>query len=194
MLNEILTSVNWIDIMMLCVMIRGLYVGAMQGAISELFKATGLFFSIFIASHYYTRVAEFLHEGLFIPLDLAHPWAFGALWIIVALIFRVVRDGWMIILKTDNKSAVGQCLGAVIGLLRSILICGLLFFLALLIPNQYLSRNVDHSVLGFYLLDLSPQVYKATFDKMISKLFPEEKENNKVFKVIEKHRKSQPAP
>ncbi len=184
MFENILTSFNWLDLLMIIVMAGTIFRGAVQGVVVELFKIIGTLFATIFALHFYTRLAEVMRNAVGLPIRVGEILGFILIGVLSVLIFKLIREGWLLILKVDAKSGFSQWMGALAAIFHSFLICGLLFFMVFLIGNDTLSVFAEKSATGFYLRDLSPKVYEMTYQKVLKKFFPEEEINEKAFKTI----------
>jgi hypothetical protein len=90
----------------------------------------------------------------------------------------------------EAKPGVSQWGGGILGALRSLLICGMLFSLCVISGNKTLNAYAENSVAGTYLSDISPKVYQAVFDGVLIKFFPEEKINKAALSTAEKEKLS----
>ncbi len=183
MFPDFITNINWIDIVMGCVLARAIYIGVRTGFVIEFFKLLGIVLGTFLALHYYVRLGDFLHTKLWMPAEMVNIIAYLLLWILAVLVMKFIRDGWMLILKTQANPVIDKWGGFILGIIRGLLICGLVYTLFFLTRNPYLGKKSKDSFLGFYLVDLSPNVYSGCFDGFISKFFSDEKRNNDVFKL-----------
>ncbi len=184
--ENILTSFNWLDLLMIIVMIGTVFRGAVQGFVIEFFRVLGTVFATIFVLHFYVHSAEALNDFVALPHKVGEILSFILIWVLTILIFKLIREGWFLVLKSEAKSGFSQWLGGFVAIIRSGLICGLLFFLIFLFGNQTLDTFAEKSATGFYLCDLSPQVYRASYDGVISKFFPDEALNKKAFKTINK--------
>ncbi len=184
--ENILTSFNWLDLLMIIVMIGTVFRGAVQGFVVEFFRILSTVFATILVLHFYARSAELLNDSVALPYKAGEVLSFILIWVLTILIFRLIREGWLLVLKSEAKSGFSQWLGGFVAIIRSGLICGLLFFLIFLFGNATLDTFAEKSATGFYLRDLSLQVYRASYDGVISKFFPDEVVNKKAFKTINK--------
>jgi len=183
MLTDVLGKVNWIDVFMGCALLRCIFKGTQQGFIVEFFKLLGIFFSTFITLHYYVAFGIVLRNYLWLPEFLLDQAGFLVLWLIVIVAFKVIRDGWLIWLKEEQITRVSRLIGGLIAILRGVLVIGLLFVYIHLTGNAFLIKTSQKSFSHRYMGDISPQLYGALFNQFIAPVFPDEKKNDKVFKL-----------
>ncbi len=176
-LGDFVTKINWVDIMIVLFGVRIIYIGIKNGFISELFKLIGVVFAIFITFHYYTQVADFFKDHTGLSENNAGFLSFGLLWAVVTLIFKFIRDGILLIFKIEALSLVDQWGGLLLSILRSALV-GSMVLIFLMISNLgYWRSHAGKSFFNPYLIAVSPKIYKATYDGIVSKFFPTEKLN-----------------
>src|SRR3990167_5864515 len=96
---DISFNFNWIDILIACIFARVVLVGLRSTLVTEVFRVIGTFTAIFVILHYYVSFGETLNEYVFIPEMIQEPLAFVILWLTVALIFKLVGDGWTLMLR-----------------------------------------------------------------------------------------------
>ncbi len=182
--DNILTNLNWLDLLMIVVMIGTVYRGAAQGFIVEFFRILGTFFAIIFALHFYFRASEFIYHFFPVSVKFCEIVSFILIAVITVLVFKLARDGWILLLKVESKSSFSKWLGAILGVFHSFLVCALLFFFISLLAVEKIDIFAQKSITGVYLRDLSLKVYKATYDEVISKFFPDEPRNIKASKTI----------
>ncbi|MDP2652710.1 MAG: CvpA family protein [Candidatus Omnitrophota bacterium] len=183
MIEPFLSAINWIDILVLGILARCIYAGGTYGFIVEFFKFLGMLMATFITLHYYTGFAAFLQGIMFISWEMPVVIAYGILWGGVVLIFKIIRDGWLILFKTETHPVLNKWGGAFLGGIRSIMVCGMMFLAFLLSEHPYLSRTAKASLSGFYLVDFSPSVYNFCYEKSVAKIFSTEKKNEAAFEI-----------
>ena len=140
--------------------------------------------------HFYSLAGESLHHSIVLSLEWAEPIVFLCLWAVMVITFKFIREGWLLILKMEAKPGLNQWGGGIVGVFRSFLVCGMLFFLIAITGNKTLNTYAGNSVSGQYLRDLSPKVYEAAYSGVVAKFFPEEKINTKALSVIAKEKVS----
>ncbi len=181
---NILTSFNWLDLLMIIVMIGTVFRGAVCGFVVELFKIFGVIFATVFALHFYVRAAGQLQHYVALPVKVSEILSFILIVALVILIFKLIREGWLLILKSEVKGGFSQWAGGLIAIFRSFFVCSLLFFLIFLFGNETLNAFAVKSATGSYLCDLSPKVYKIAYEEILEKFFPDESLNKKAFKTI----------
>ena len=60
--RQILTQLNWIDILVIVTIITASYKGSKAGFSAEIFKLTGLILSIYLSLHYFSQASDLLTQ------------------------------------------------------------------------------------------------------------------------------------
>jgi uncharacterized membrane protein required for colicin V production len=195
MWNDILTRINVVDVVMLCIIVRIVYIGLAQGLIVELFKVIGMIVATFITIHYYVKFALFIRDAFPLAKPIREFLSFGFLWFLIVSVFAIVRSGWIIGFKVDRISVLSRIAGGFLALGRAALVCGLVFIFIFLSGNRAYEKSARQSLAAFYLLNVSTGLYDFMGDGVV-KVFPAEKKNGQVFELVNKGKKinGQPTP
>ena len=183
MFLNLINSINWIDLLIIGFSVRIIYIGIKTGFVTELFKLAGVLCAIFITFHYYTDLARFLHSHISVAESLLSVLCFGVLLTLVLLLFRLIREGTMLVFKIQAHPLLDQWGGLAVSILRSLLAGSLILISLQIFEIEYLQKNVKKSFFYPYLFDLSPKVYESCYAGFISRFFPNEKLNPAVFKL-----------
>jgi hypothetical protein len=178
---EIFRYFNWVDLFISSVLIRVLYIGFKNGFVVEFFKILTTLFAIFITLHYYSGLSRFLYPHLQFLGDILDFFVFGFLWLLVIIIFKLVRDGLMLILRIEANAALEKWGGLLLAVVRGALVCSLFFLLLNCWGGEYMDRNLKGSFIRPHIGHLALDVYRWSYGAMINKLFPEEKLNIEAF-------------
>ncbi len=177
---------NWIDILVIILTLRIVFVSFKFGLETEFFKFLGTFFGLYLALHYYFSLAvylngrtgaksspgEFLEFSSYIFLLI-----FGYLifWLFRLLIFKFINAQINLILS--------KWLGFILGLCRAWLLCSIIL-LGFLIPQSvYFKDSVRYSLSGKELVKVAPAVYTWTWKSIVSKFNFGGKFNNAILEI-----------
>ncbi len=184
MFGEILSQLTWIDFLIICFVVRSIYIGVAKGLYTEGFKLLGIIFSVFIAYHYFARFGQTLEGFLHFPEKATQVVAFLLLWGLTVLVVKLIRDGWSLVLKLEEPSTLSRIIGAGLGALRGCLVCGLMCACLFLTGNRFIRQNVKDSFTGVFLLDFSLETYKASFRNVVGKVYSKETLNEKALQIM----------
>ncbi|MBI5416297.1 MAG: CvpA family protein [Candidatus Omnitrophica bacterium] len=177
-------NVNLVDVLVLCVFVRGFYVGWKSGLVAEFFRLVSILCSTFLVVHYYLPLAQFLLEKLFISEKICEFTAFTIAAGVVFVLFFLIREGWLMLFKSDTNSSVIHWGGAVLSLATSYFAGGLLFLALVLLNNNFWNRDLANSFSRVILSKTSVQVYQAGYTAFVKPFFPGEPVNARVLKLI----------
>lgn len=175
---QALKNFNWVDILLILLLLRSAWIGTRIGLTAELFKLTGTVISIVIGLHYYNQIANTLINYINIPVWFLHFIIFA---IIILLIRAVFKYGVVLFLRVLNIQFILQLErigGALVGLGRGFLIGGLLLIALLFFPVEYLYHSIyEKSFLAPYLIRSTKRTYVS-----IIGLIPSQEPNKEIIK------------
>jgi len=176
---EVLEKVNWFDIIVIVLVVRGVYLGANKGLTAELFNFFGIVTSLMMAVHWYSQVADIFIVNFDLPTWLSQFVCFVA----IAQIIRVVfKYGLALVLKLLNVQFMPQLErvgGGIVGFGRGIIISCILALALNFLPLHYITESVFHkSFTGDFLVKSSERAYKA-----LAFWIPDELKDKAVFYV-----------
>lgn len=177
---EIFRHLNWIDLLMVAVLIRAIYIGIKRGFVDEFFHLVGVVVTIFVVFHYYPLVSSFLERRTFLSVKSSNWIAYLFLWGVVALLAKLIRDGFRIIFKVETVSFVNKCGGFLVCFGRAILLASLIIWFLFITGHTYIQENIRASVSGSRLAQAGTILYQKTFEGFVVKLFPDERLNREI--------------
>jgi len=159
---EFIEKINWFDIVVIVLVVRGIYLGANKGLTAELFNFFGIVTSLMLAVHWYGQVADVFIVNFDLPTWLSHFICFVS----IAQLIRVAfKYGLILVLKLLNVQFMPQLErvgGGVIGFGRGVIICCILALALNFIPLHYITESVFHkSFSGSFLVKSAERTYKA---------------------------------
>ena len=186
MLNEFIKHFNWVDVLVLIIVFRIGYIAMVTGIMTEVFKFGGVISSIYISSHYFTVLSDYIKQrmpGEFLSLEFLDFLSFIILLTLGYLIFVLLRSVCRNFIKLDSPSIIDRWIGLALGILRGYLISGIIIF-AMAISSVTYFRNISaHSYFGKQLFNVQPGVYTWFWDNIGSKLMRSEKFNPTVGEI-----------
>jgi len=180
---ELSRQLNWVDILILVVFLRFIFISLKQGLGVEFFKLSGSLFAAYLALHYYFSLATFLngYTGSIIPeIHFQELIAFVILFALGYLFFWAIRLSTFRFLSAQVYSELSKWGGFVCAVLRSFVSSSLILF-ALVIPgNAYFKDSVRYSFSGYYFSKVAPATYTFIWESIVSKFNSGEKYNSAV--------------
>ncbi|MBL7197116.1 MAG: CvpA family protein [Candidatus Omnitrophica bacterium] len=187
MLYPYVSQFNWIDILIIICTLRTCYIGLRKGLGIELFKVINLFFCSFVTLHFYFALGEFIQSKIpALPLEPAAIFSYILLIFIITMLFRILREGFFVIVKTETISNISKYSGLFLGFIRGVIISAFIIFGLLISTIHYLELSARTSFFGSRVVKLQLKIYEGLFYGSVAKIFPDQSFNQEVIKVLEK--------
>jgi uncharacterized membrane protein required for colicin V production len=160
-LLEWITRFNWVDVLVIVVLVRGIYVGSQRGFFGEFFYILGISTTIIFGIHFYSIGANFMNKYLFIPLNISNLLGFLFITFCLYLTFKFIYRLLQKIIKIEVFPAINKIGGLLLGFCKGFVISVLLLLIMLLIPIGYITDSVKaKSVFGPFFVDKGISLYK----------------------------------
>ena len=158
----IIHNINWVDLLVLVLLARSVYMGTRRGLTAELFNFIGIIISLVFSVHWYGYVADVLIANLSLPIWFSQFLCF----VIIAQIIRLIfKYGLALVLKILNVQFLPQFErvgGAIIGIGRGIFIASIVLISMAIIPNNYLTESIyGKSFSGVFFIKAAERTYKV---------------------------------
>ena len=189
MLLDILKQLNWVDVIIVFLLLRILYISTVNGFVIELFKLIGIISSIYISFHYFVVFSDLVMRRVSteqqFPLEFMDFLIFVFLVIIVYLVFVLLRKVVCHFVKMEAVPALSKWGGLILGLARGILTASLVVFMLSISTIPYLNTSIKEAYSGQRLFNITVSTYSQLWNGVMSKFMLNEK-FNKVITEIEK--------
>lgn len=187
MLYPYISEFNWLDLIAIAVILRMCYIGIKRGFVVEAFKAFNIVICSFVALHFYYGFGELLHSIIKpFPVDSASIFCYVFLLCLITLIFRVLREGFFIFFKSEAIGTLSKIGGSIIGVLRGVVICGLISYGLMISNNYYFDLSTRTSILNSRFVKTPVKIYESLLRGIAFRVLPEENMNSEVKKTLEK--------
>ncbi|NQT46636.1 MAG: CvpA family protein [Candidatus Omnitrophica bacterium] len=172
---EILQNLNWVDCVILIILIRTTYVGFSRGLSWEIIRLLGVVVAFVLAIHNYDKIGYFIGSNSPIPPIAANIFSFLVLVFGTALVFKFIGFGLHKILAIELLSPIEHVGGLLLGFIRGIALALITLVIMLIMSVPYIDDSIKgRSFFGSKLLRVAPIIYDAT-----ARLFPESGEMDK---------------
>lgn len=193
MLIDSIKQFNWLDICILVLFVRICFVSARDGMPAEFFKFCGTIAAIFLALHSYKYLSVVL-QGDIPYLKEAGPNVADVLSLLCLSItgylsFLLLRIVFCRCIKMEAIPNLNRWGGLIIGVIRAVMLSGLIIFMMVVSDIPYLRASVKYSYFGAYLFKTAPKTYSLIWNNLASKFTKAQNFNAAVFKVKEGMRK-----
>lgn len=158
---EIISKLNWIDILVIIIFLRTSYVSFHDGLSHQVLPLIGSAVSVVVSLYYYSKIA--LLMGGHLPafgLRAMELVAFLAIVFIVGLVFRVIKFVLDKIIKVSWHPAIEKLGGLLTGLVKATVVVSIVLIAISLVPASYMQRSIkDRSLTGMWFLAVGPSIY-----------------------------------
>jgi len=174
---EVLEKINWVDIVVLILVVRGVYLGIKHGLTAELFSFIGILLSLVCAVSWYSQIADVLVINFSLPIWLSQLLCFMVIAQLIRIIFKYGLAMLLRVLNVQFLPQLERIGGGVVGFGRGIIISSILLLAMVLISNNYLNESIyQKSFSGTFLLKAAERTYKA-----LTFWLPEEEAEKSIF-------------
>ena len=188
---KILKQFNWLDIFVVILLFRICYIAMKNGLAIEIFKLLGTIFAVYIACHYYAAISDWIRQQIKdlvparMPLDFLDYFCFTILVTARYLIFALLRSVFYSYIKFEAVPKLNKYGALLFSLARSVLFIGLIIFIMVITNISYLKSSVRDSYMGPRIFQIVPDVYRWTWEKVMSRFMTKETFNMTVEEVRE---------
>ncbi|MFA5090459.1 MAG: CvpA family protein [Candidatus Omnitrophota bacterium] len=186
MLSAIIKQLNWVDVFILIVLLRIIYIAIKNGLFPELFKLLGTVFALYLSWHYYSRLSEAISGRLSLTgasLQTVALLIFLGLASVGYLFFGLLRRIFCRLFKMESLPKLDKWGGFILGIARGLIYCGMLLFMFAISPIPYLNQSLGRSYFAAQVLEVPNRVYTLLWQVVVSKFMPNDKINEQPFKV-----------
>lgn len=183
---DIIKQFNWIDIVVVILLMRMGYIALKNGLPSELFKFLGTVSSIYLSLHYYSSWSAILKERTLknMPLEFLNFFSFLVLVFLGYLIFVILRKLVLKLITVEPVEKLNQWGGFVLGIIRAGLMISLLIFILVISNINYLKNSVEDSYLGKRIFNIAPTTYAVLWNNLASKFMTDEAFNKNIPDIV----------
>ncbi|MDD3905906.1 MAG: CvpA family protein [Candidatus Omnitrophica bacterium] len=163
---EILSKINWVDILVVILILRTSYVSLQDGLSHEIFPLIGSVCMLVFSLHFFNKIAVFLHNlGFILPMSILDLAGFIFTAVCVGVLFRLIKAVVDKIVKVSWHPLLEKFGGLLAGVVRGIVLTCTILILLTLIPLPYLQWSVvDRSLTGPYFLNIGHSIYEKTYN------------------------------
>jgi len=189
MLLNILKQINWVDIGVMLLFVRICITAFKNGFPIELFKFIGTLLAIYLSSHYYIIVSDYIANWLALGKRLPLEFLDFIVFVLIAIggysILVLLRSVFGKLLKMEAISTLNKWGSLVLGVARALLLSSLIIFAMFISSVDYLKSSARVSYSGKHLFRVCPDTYSWIWHALTSKFATGEKFNDNITSVNE---------
>lgn len=160
-----LRQFNWVDVIVLIFIIRGIIKGAKNGIILELFSLSGWCVALYLALRFYKPIASLIYARTEVPLVWDELFVFGAILgggILFANFIGYILKSIVKIKVVERISFLG---GLFLGMFKACVVLSALFYLLEILEIPYLEKSIkERSLSGRTITKVANIVYRNIED------------------------------
>jgi uncharacterized membrane protein required for colicin V production len=156
---------NVLDIVLMGLALRGLFIGMRRGILAELVLSLGMAASIITAVFFSSKVGEMIINHIALDIQISND---TVAWVI--LVFGISASYILaaIVRKLSHifiQSNVDKALGAVLGGIRALILSGVVLFYFVINHSELVMQHTEESLIGNYLCEKVNAVYDVLKEK-----------------------------
>ncbi len=158
---QILSRINWVDVLVVILIVRISYVAFMDGLSHEILPFLGVLAVFVLSLHYYTSLGYVISQNLGnMPADISNCLGFIILVVVLGFIVKLLKVILDKIVKVQWHPVIEKFGGLFAGIAKAYLITAMVLTIMNLMPLSYLKWSIkDRSLTGKYVLMAGPEVY-----------------------------------
>ncbi len=159
---EILAKANWVDVLIVILMIRISYVAFQDGLSHEIFPLVGSIVVATLTFHYYNRIALSISQNIAaIPMAILNLFTFITLALAIGFVCKFIKVVVDKIIKVTWHPLLERFGGLLAGVVKASIIISMVLAVIALTPIPYLQYSIrDRSLTGMYFLSVGPKIYE----------------------------------
>lgn len=156
---QILSKINWVDILVVILILRTTYASFMDGLSHEIFPFLGTLAVFVLSLNYYKILGELISSNLEnIPIGISNWIAFILLIVALGFIVKLLKIILDKIVRVQWHPVIEKFGGLLAGVLKAYIITAMVLTVFVLSPLSYLRWSVNEkSLTGKYILLSGPQ-------------------------------------
>lgn len=162
---QTLQSLNWVDLLIMVIVLRTCSTGARLGFGPELYRLFGSIVTIVVGFHYYEPIAQGIVSFISLPRWLSRFIVLSLLLIIFRALFKYTAIFIFKFLTIRLPEQIEKVGGSVIGGVRGVLFGGFVLAILLQLPISYLNNSISEgSLLATRQINLIKSVYTYSIE------------------------------
>ena len=160
---ELITKINWVDVLVVILMLRISYVAFRDGLSHEIFSFLGSILIVVLVMRYYILFGSFISlNAMNMPIEISNFLSFLILVVSSGFIVRLLRVILDKVVNIKWHPMIERFGGLAIGMMKAYIVTGMVLMTISLMPLSYLSWSIkDKSLTGKYFLVAPMEIYNS---------------------------------
>jgi len=187
-LASYLSCINWVDLLLILIALRILYISLRKGIVTEIFKLLGVICALGGGVQFHTQIKEFVSQRLPLQIPLIDGLSFLAVVLAILFVFSIINRIFSFIFKVETISAVNKVGSFIAGIMRSLVVGGLFACLFIFSGIPYLEASLRESLSAPLVVKSARITYKG-FYAVLNKFSPQKEKEIQLSKFKKSKRK-----
>jgi uncharacterized membrane protein required for colicin V production len=188
MISDTLKQFNWVDFLVIIILLRIVYIAFNSSFTLELFKLLGAVTGFYLSLHYFTYITDWItqrnpHSKAKAPLQFIDFFSFVILVIVGYILSIALRMLFERFIKMTISTTVNRSVSTVLGITRGILLASIIAFMLTISSIGYLKDSVKDSYSGKQVFNVAVNTYSWLWNNVASKFAVGESINQTVLEV-----------
>ena len=158
---DVIMRLNWVDLVVLIIMLRTVYGAFKEGLSHEIFPLLGSVLSLLLALYYYEKIAA-AAGNIPLPASILNFAAFFLIIVVSKIVLKILKSILDVLIKVTWHPLIERLGGILAGLARGAVVTSTILIILTLLPLSYLQWSVrDRSLSGMYFLRIGPAIYET---------------------------------
>lgn len=160
-MTDIIHKINWVDCLVVILMLRTSYIAFQHGLSHEIFPLFGSCLMMSVALRYYTTIAALFEQHILkLPPVILNLFSFVAILLGLGMACKIVGALLDHLIKVTWHPFVERFGGLLIGVVKASIVTSMVIIVLALIPLSYLQHSIrDRSVMGMRFMKIGPNIY-----------------------------------
>lgn len=160
-MSNVFQRINWVDVLVVILLIRTSYIGAKNGLAIEISKIGGVLLGLYFGMRYYSEAGAWMISKIFFQQEIAEGISLLSLLLISIAALKLTGFGLSKVLKITFADKVSKWGGFLAGFLRGGLILSLLFMVCNILQAEYFVKSIEErSLTGPVIQKIAPFMYQ----------------------------------
>ncbi len=178
MVESILKYINWVDIVIVILLLRGAYAGYRGGFGREIGRLISIVVGIIVSFQNYRLLGNLISSHSFVPSLYSNIISFILLLVIVVLVVKLLMAVIRQLMRVEFVPAVESNGGLIFGLIQGVIIASLVLVILVWLPFARLKKAITKdSYLGPIVLEISPAIHDSLIKFFSEKDIPTARES-----------------
>jgi len=160
---DVLSRANWVDLLVVIVMLRTIYISFQNGLSRAIFPLLSSILKLILALHFYEKLGSMIKSVIgILPSSLCNLAGFISIILVSTLALKFLKTLVDAIIKVTWHPLIEKTGGMIVGAFKGSVASSMVLIFLALVPLSYIQWSVkDRSLCGMFFLRIGPAIYRA---------------------------------